>query len=99
MQSKKIEIIRNIQKKIVPILKRNAVVKAGVFGSFARGKAKKKSDVDILIKFKGRKSLLDLAGLEIEVEKKLGRKVDLLTYDSIHPLLKERILNEQRFIL
>ena len=88
-----------IKKIIVPVLKRNNVVKAGIFGSFARGEAKKKSDIDILIKFKGRKSLFDLAGLEIELEGKTGKKVDLLTYNSIHPLLKERILKEEVHIL
>ena len=88
-----------IKQKIGPTLKRNGVVKAGLFGSFSRGEAKKNSDVDILIQYKGRKSLLDLAGLEIELEKKLGRKVDLLTYDSLHPLLKKRILAEELKIL
>ena len=79
----------------MPILKKNNVIKAGIFGSFVRGDYNKKSDIDILIKFKGRKSLFDLAGLEIELEKKLKKKVDVLTYNSIHPLLKERILKEE----
>ena len=88
--------ITNLKKKIVPILERNNVVKAGIFGSFARGEAKKKSDIDILIEVKARKfSLFDLIRLEMELEKKLGRKVDLLTYNSIHPLLKKKILSEE----
>jgi len=57
------------------------------------------SDIDILVEFGAEKSLLDLAGLEIELEESLGRKVDVLTYNSLHPLLKERILSEQRVIL
>ena len=88
--------ITNLKKKIIPILKRNNVVKAGIFGSFARGEAKKSSDIDILIEVKAKKfSLLDLIRLEMELEKKLKRKVDLLTYKSIHPLLKNRILSEE----
>ena len=88
--------IMNLKKKIIPILKRNNVVKAGIFGSFARGEAKKSSDIDILIEVKAKKfSLLDLIRLEMELEKKLKRKVDLLTYKSIHPLLKNRILSEE----
>ena len=88
--------IANLKKKIMPILERNNVVKAGIFGSFARGEAKKKSDIDILIEVKARKfSLFDLIRLEMELEKKLGRKVDLLTYNSIHPLLKKKILSEE----
>jgi hypothetical protein len=89
--------LKNLKKKIIPILRRNDVIRAGLFGSFVRGEAKKRSDIDILIEFdkRKRKSLLDLVGLELELEKKLGRKVDLLTYKSIHPLLKNRILKEE----
>ncbi len=39
--------IEKIKKKIVPILKKNKVVRAGIFGSYARGENKKNSDVDI----------------------------------------------------
>ena len=70
-------------------------MKAGIFGSYARGEAKKRSDVDILIKQKGRKSLLDLVGLEM----KLKKKVDLLDYKGLSPYLKERILKEEVRIL
>ncbi len=87
--------LNEIKKAIIPILKRNGVVRAGIFGSYARGEEKKSSDLDILIEFKGKKSLFDLSGLEIELEKMLGRKVDVITYNSIHPLLRERILKEE----
>lgn len=82
----------------MPVLKRQGVTKAALFGSAARGEAKKKSDVDILIKFKGQKSLLDLVRLQFELEEKIAKKVDLLTYNSIHPLLKKIILGEQKVI-
>jgi len=92
--------IKDIKKKITPILKRNDVKRAAVFGSVARGEAKKNSDIDILIEFKkNNKSLLDLAGLKIELEEKMNKKVDVLTYNSIHPFLKEIILKEQKLIL
>ncbi|MBU4245496.1 MAG: nucleotidyltransferase family protein [Nanoarchaeota archaeon] len=87
--------IQDIKAQLVPILKQNNVLKAGIFGSFARGEQKKSSDIDILIKFKEGKSLLDLARLELMLEKKLGRKVDLITYDSLHPLIKDKILKEE----
>jgi len=44
-------------------------------------------------------SLLDFVGLKLEIEEALGRKVDLVEYSTIKPLLKERILNEQVVIL
>ncbi len=99
MDTKKTKIRKAISKEIAPALKRNGVVKAGLFGSFARGEARKKSDIDILVEFKGRKSLLDLVGLQIELEEMLKRKVDVITYKSLHPLLKERILKEEVRIL
>ena len=57
------------------------------------------SDIDLIIEFKGDKSLLDLAALQIELEETLKLKVDILTYNSIHPLLKDQILAEQVEIL
>ena len=100
MQSKKNKSINKIKREIVPILKRNDVVKAGIFGSYARGEAKKNSDIDILIKVKRKKfSLIDLIRLEMDLKKKLRKKVDLLTYNGVHPLLKDNILNEEVRIL
>lgn len=90
---------QEVRRLVVPVLKKHGVVRAGIFGSYARGEAGKKSDIDILVRFAGRKSLFDLARLEIDVEKKLGRKADVLTYGSVHPLLKERILKEEVKIL
>lgn len=91
--------INRIKPSLVKILKKNGVVKAGVFGSFAKGKPKKSSDIDLLVKFKGRKSLLDLVGLQQELEEKFGKKFDLLTYNSISYLLKDAILKEEVRIL
>ena len=90
MKNKEIE---NIKKKILPILKKNKVSRAGIFGSYARGEQTKDSDVDILIEAEG--SLFDLVGIELELKKNLRKKVDLLTYKSINPKLKKIILNEE----
>lgn len=91
------DIIKSIKPQIVRILKKNGIARAGIYGSYARGEQKKKSDIDILIEApeKRKFSLLDLIGLEIELKKALKKKVDLLTYNSLHPLLKKRILNEE----
>jgi len=87
--------IEKIKMKALPLLKKYDIVKAGIFGSYARGDYKKNSDVDMLIEVKSGFSLLDLIGLEMELKKILKKKVDLLTYGCIHPLLKERILKEE----
>ena len=88
--------LSEIKSKIRRVLKRHGVVRAGIFGSYARGEQKKNSDIDILIEVKGRKfSLFDLVGLEIELQKTLNKKVDLLTYNSINPRLKDYILSDE----
>ena len=63
-----------------------------LFGSYARGDFKKGSDIDILIQPTKEMSLLDLSGLKIELEEVLNRKVDLVSYNYIHPYLKKKIL-------
>jgi predicted nucleotidyltransferase len=91
--------IEELREKVLVVLRRNDVRRAAFFGSIVRGEMTEKSDVDILVEFAGRKSLMDLSGLKIELEEAIDREVDVLTYASLHPLLKERILNEQVPIL
>jgi len=87
--------IENIKSKIVKILKKNNVKKAGIFGSYSRGEQKKNSDVDILIEPTDKMSLLDISGIKIELEESLGKKVDVVSYKYIHPYLKKRILKSE----
>ncbi len=91
-------IIQVIKKQIVPILKHHGVTKAALFGSVARGEVKKNSDIDILVKLKKGKSLFDFVGLKIELEERLGKKVDLVTYRAIKPRLKDIILKDEKII-
>ena len=88
--------IENMKKRIVPVLKKNNVVRAGIFGSYARGEQKKNSDIDILVKIDDKNfSLLDLITLEMRLKKILGLNVDLVEYEALHHLLKKRVLNEE----
>lgn len=91
--------VEDIKKIIIRVLRKHGVKKAALFGSVARGEAVEKSDIDLLIEFKGRKSLLDLVSLKLELEELLKRDVDVLTYKSLHPLLRNGILSEQKAIL
>lgn len=86
-------------KKIIPILKKYGVKRAGIFGSFVRGEETKKSDIDVLVEIEGRMSLLDFVGLKLELEEALGKKVDLGEYSTIKPIIKEQILSEEVAIL
>lgn len=85
---------KKLKFQIVGILKKKGIKRAGIFGSFARGKQKKNSDIDILIQ-PTKNMGFKFARLELELEDKLKRKVDLLSYNGIHHSLKERILHEE----
>lgn len=87
--------IETIKKQILPILNAHEIKRAAVFGSFARGDNKKGSDVDILIEFEKRKGFFSFIALKLELEKKLGKKVDLVEYKAIEPYLKHNILSQQ----
>lgn len=79
-------------------LEKYGVIKAALFGSIIRHEAGEDSDIDLLVEFETGRSLLDLAGLKLELEKLLNRKVDIVTYRSLHPLLRDKILREQVLI-
>lgn len=89
---------QDISDKIIPILQSQGVLKAALFGSVARGEDQPGSDIDLLVELTDDKTLLDLVGLKLDLEDSLGGKVDVVTYDSIHPLLKDIILKEQKLI-
>ena len=82
----------------MPVLKTNNVEFAGVFGSVARGEANEKSDVDILVKFKESPSLLGLIRLENVLSEKIGRDVDLVTENSLHPLMRDEVFRDLKLI-
>jgi predicted nucleotidyltransferase len=84
--------------KLIDLCRQNDVIRIGVFGSMARGEATEQSDIDLLIEFSTRKSLLALVALERKLSLALGRKVDLLTEAAISPYLRDRILHEQQVI-
>jgi hypothetical protein len=78
---------------------RQLVLEAGmanprVFGSVLRGDDEDGSDLDLLVDPAPRTSLLDMAGLQIEIERLVGIKVDLLTPGDLHPRFREKVLAE-----
>lgn len=91
--------VEEIKQKILPILKKYNIKKAGLFGSCVRGEIKGDSDIDILAEIEDDISLLDFVGIKLEIENVLKRKVDLVEYSTIKPLLKEKIIKEQVGIL
>ena len=91
--------INKIKLQVLPILKEAGVSRSFVFGSYTKKEAKKNSDLDLIVEFDNKKSLLDLIALKLKLEKKTGIKVDVLTSNSIHPDIKNLIQKEKIQIL
>jgi uncharacterized protein len=64
-----------------------------LFGSVARDEARTRSDLDLFIDYdpNGKFSLLELVGIKLLLEEKLGIHVDMTTRDSLHPMLRADI--------
>jgi len=65
-----------------------------VFGSVLRGEDQEGSDLDMLVDAAPRTSLLDLAGLQIEIEARTGVKVDFLTPGFLPLKFRQKVLDE-----
>jgi predicted nucleotidyltransferase len=80
-------------------LRRLGVKRCGVFGSFVRNESQDQSDVDILVEFEpGRKTFDNFMHLAFFLEDLFGRKVDLLTVESLSPYLGPHILREVEYV-
>ena len=83
---------------IIDTLKPYNPKRIGLFGSVARNEETSASDIDILYSFNSPISLFGLVDIQDELQKKLHKKIDLVSQNSIHPLLKESILNDLKII-
>ena len=88
-----------MNKAIANYFKTQPVVKAWLFGSFARGEETPVSDVDILVQYdKDGVSLLKHAAMICELEKILDRPVDIVEDGTLHPRIKERVNQDKKLI-
>lgn len=94
-------------KEIIKILRQNykvisntyGVVSIAVFGSYAKNKQKKRSDIDIFVELKEKYKTFDnFMELKFFLEKIVGRKIDLLIKESIREELKQRIFKEAVYV-
>ncbi len=92
----KIPTLAQMRPAILRISKRYGAKNVRVFGSFARGEQRKTSDIDLLVRLPKDISLLVLAGIKIDLEEILHRKVDVVTEGGISRYLRDRILQEAK---
>ncbi len=83
------EKINEIKERTGPIFQEYGVVRSSIVGSFARGEDGEHSDIDILVEFKEPIGLFKFSELQYKLEHAINKKVDLMTYRSAYPKLRE----------
>ena len=92
------EIKELIQQHMPEVKKQFHVDKIGVFGSYARGDQKKRSDIDFLVTFDKAINYLELAGLKIYIEELTGLKSDVVPSHNLRPEFRENVYKEVIYI-
>ena len=87
-------LIEQHRTEIRAIAERHGIRDVRVFGSMARGDADETGDVDLLVSLPPQRTGLSLGALLIDVQDLLQRRVEVVTEKSLHPALRERILQE-----
>jgi len=76
------------KKFVADFCSKNGIRYLAVFGSFARGEEKKTSDLDLLVDFSEKKSLFDFVKIKDDLERSVGREVDLVNKNGVKPFLR-----------
>ena len=88
------ELGKNKRTAILAIAAKHGVQRVRVFGSFARGDAREDSDLDLLIEAGPRTPPWFPGGMLLDLEEELGRRVDLAEENTLHLLIRDRVLHE-----
>jgi len=87
-------LLEEKREEILRIASEHGAREVRVFGSVARGEADRESDIDFLVELETGRSLMDLGGLQMELESLLGRRVDVVTVRGLKARIRERVLRE-----
>lgn len=85
-------------KLIQNYLKDQPVLKAYLFGSYARGEQTVASDFDLLVELEDRVGLYRFTAIQLGLEELLGKKVDLVSSKSLSPRLRPYIEKDKKLI-
>jgi len=88
------QLLQTKRKKILQIAARHGARKVRVFGSVARGEARRGSDIDFLVEMDEGRSLLDHAALILDLERLLKRPVDVASKRGLRPPVRKEVLKD-----
>lgn len=90
-----IEHVRNLQGEL---RHRFHVRKIGIFGSYSREQQKEGSDIDLIVEFDEPIGMITFVHLKVYLEDSLGMRVDLVTPDGLHPLIRDQVMREVVYV-
>ena len=88
------QLVKRKREEILRVSARHGARNVRVFGSVARGEADEASDIDFLVEMEPGRSLLDLGGLQVDLESLLGRRVDVVTVRGLKARIRSTVLRE-----
>lgn len=91
----KIYTLEEIKAIVTPIAQRYNMKEVYLFGSYARGEATEKSDIDLVMNFSDTITLFTYAEIIEELENLFGKKVDIVSHNSASPRLLYQIIDEE----
>ena len=89
-----LELLQQKREDIRRIAAKHGAYNIHVFGSVARGEAGPDSDIDLLIEKGPATTSWFPAGLVLDLEEILGRRVEIVTEKALHPALRDRVLRD-----
>lgn len=88
------EKLRTHRKEIINLAQRRGAHNLRIFGSLARGEATAQSDIDLLVDLEPGRTIFDLGGLLVDLQKLLNCPVDIVTEKGLRPRIRQQVLAE-----
>jgi uncharacterized protein len=98
MRSTRQDILSSLKKLKGDVAREYSVKKIGVFGSVARDEQTDISDIDLLVEFSKPVGFVTFMRLENFLSEQLGNQVDLVTSDSLKPVIRQDVLAEVIYV-
>lgn len=91
-----LEKVRKERDRILTLAAKHGARNVRIFGSVARGEEREDSDIDFLVEMAPDRSLMDIGGLQMDLQETLAHRVDVVTRKGLKRRLLSRVLRESK---
>ncbi len=95
----KIITVSEIKQIALPIFQEEGIHHSAIVGSYARGEENAESDIDFLVTFPSKTTLMDVTRLKRLLENALQKEVDIISTNAVSPMIKESLIADQYSII